>query len=47
MSRKELTEPGKLLQSTKDLTASEQFEEIHELRMTTIAVRGSLNGKEI
>ena len=46
MLRKELPESGKLSQSMKDLTASEQFEEIHELTMTTIAVQRSLNEKE-
>ena len=44
--RKQLDRRSNLSQSMMDLTASEHFEEIHGVRMTTVALHGSLDEKD-
>ena len=46
VAQKKLKESGKMSQSMKNSTASEQSEVIHELRMKNISLDGSLNGKD-
>ena len=46
MLREKLAKLGKMSQSKKDSTISEQSEAIHELRMKNISLHGSLNNKQ-
>ena len=46
MLHEKLAESGKISQSMKDTTASEQSEAMHELRMKNISLHGFLNNKE-